>query len=123
VSRPVVQVQATAIEPVIVIPEVDLVEMSPAPALLPIQIRETAERLVPRPEHGIEPMPYMPYADEEAELARRRRDEVRRLAEEQTEEPPLIRQVRELQETAEPPLRSGIRNEPRRTGKLPCSMK
>ena len=113
------------VEPIAVYVETEgSVESAPAP-LPPVETATaSSDRRVPRPEAGIEPVPFMPYADEEAELARLRRQTQGRLAEKQTDEPPLIRQVRELQETAEPPL-----NMPNPTatsrpnGKLPCSVK
>ena len=76
---------------------------------------------MPRPETGIEPVPWMPYAEEEAELARLRREAAERLAEQQTEEPPLFRRLRELTETSEPPLNAVTSRWSR--GKLPCSVK
>jgi hypothetical protein len=113
---------ATDSEPIAVVPETEIAsEPVPTPALPTNLVRETSERLVPRPEAGIEPVPFMPYAEEDAELARLRRESQERLAR-QTAEPPLIRQIRELQETAEPPLEVP---EPswRPRGKLPCSVK
>jgi hypothetical protein len=116
----------SAVEPIAVHPETDVaVDPMPTPAVTTNLVRETSDRLVPRPEAGIEPVPFMPYADEEAELARLRRQTQGRLAEKQTDEPPLIRQVRELQETAEPPLNMPDRPATmwRPFGKLPCSVR
>jgi hypothetical protein len=112
------------VEPIAVYVETESsVESAPAPLPPVVTATATSDRLVPRPEAGIESVPFMPYAEEDTELARLRRESGERLAR-QTVEPPLLRQIRELQETAEPPL-----NMPnpmpasRPNGKLPCSVK
>jgi hypothetical protein len=105
-------IQAAAIEPIAVVPEIDELQQSPITVPTPSAptIRVGLDRLAPRPETGIEPLPWMPYADQTERLAR------------QTAEPPLFRPVRELQETAEPPLDMPASTW-RIRGKLPCSVK
>jgi hypothetical protein len=118
--------RTNAVEPIAVIPETDaVVEPGTVPALPTNLVREVSDRLVPRPESGTEPMPWMPYADEDGELVRNRREARDRLARAQTAEPPLLGPIRELQETAEPPLNMPGRPATtwRPQGKLPCSVK
>jgi hypothetical protein len=119
-----VDVRSISVEPIAVYVETEGAVES-APALLPPVVTATAvsDRLVPRPEAGIEPVPFMPYAEEDAEVARLRRESRERLAR-QTAEPPLLRPIRELQETAEPPLSMpNLATTWRPNGKLPCSVK
>jgi hypothetical protein len=124
-ANPPIRFSTIVVEPIAVIPETDVaIEPGTTPAIPTNLVREVSDRLVPRPESGVEPMPWMPYAEEDAKLARNGREARDRLAHAQTAEPPLLGPIRELQETAEPPL--GMPDRPatwRPGGKLPCSVK
>ena len=110
------------LEPIFVIPETDP-PSEPMPPLPTAVVKDDEpDRLVPRPETGRETRPWMRYAEEDAELERLRKEEWDRIIAEQTPEPPLIVEPRDLEETAEPPL--GRPPMPwRLRGKVPCSVR
>jgi hypothetical protein len=116
-------------EPIAVVAESAEVAIEPSPVASEAPVVATGPaillRIAPRPEAGIEPTPFMPYADEESELARLRRPGFDRVIVQQTDEPPLLRQLREFTETAEPPLNVSERPATswRPCGKLPCSVR
>jgi hypothetical protein len=101
----------------------DTVEPMPAATPPPVIESSISDRIVPRPEAGTEPTPFMPYADEASELARLLHPGQDRLAAQQTAEPPLIRPLRGFAETAEPPMNMPAPTWWRSHGKLPCSVR